>query len=144
MPGRPSLAQAAHITPSEVKDDPDSGDAADEPPLAALELCMECSEVCSSCADACLGEQDVAGLVRCIRLNLDCAAICDVTARTLIRQVEFDWELARPLVEACAEACRICSLECQRHASMHAHCRICAEVCRRCEEACRALEASMH
>jgi hypothetical protein len=110
---------------------------------ACIELCMECSEVCSACADACLGEEHVMALIRCIRLNLDCAAICDVTARTLTRQVEFDWNLARPMVEACADACRICGAECQLHASMHEHCRICAEVCRQCESACRRLLASM-
>ena len=40
---------------------------------------------------------------------------------------------------ACAEACRICASECDAHAAMHEHCRICGVACRACEQACRAL-----
>ena len=50
-------------------------------------------------------------------------------------------ELRRTL-EACKVACRSCSEECAQHASLHEHCRICAEACRRCEDACnRVLSA---
>ena len=31
--------------------------------------------------------------------------------------------------------------ECEKHAGMHEHCRICAEACRRCEQACDQLLA---
>jgi hypothetical protein len=30
-----------------------------------------------------------------------------------------------------------------RHASMHAHCRVCAEACRRCQRACAEASGSM-
>jgi hypothetical protein len=33
--------------------------------------------------------------------------------------------------------------ECESHASMHEHCRICADACRRCEAACAALLSDM-
>jgi hypothetical protein len=33
--------------------------------------------------------------------------------------------------------------ECERHAEMHEHCRICAETCRRCAQACEALVAQI-
>jgi len=45
----------------------------------------------------------------------------------------------RPLLESCVAICRSCGDECERHAKMHAHCRVCAEACRRCEQACQAL-----
>jgi hypothetical protein len=45
--------------------------------------------------------------------------------------------VTRPLLEACAAICKTCGDECERHARMHEHCRVCAEVCRRCELACR-------
>ena len=38
---------------------------------------FDCAQTCTACANACLGEPDVADLVRCIRLNLHCA---DLTA----------------------------------------------------------------
>src|SRR5687767_4859675 len=48
--------------------------------LAAVcvEACFECVQVCTTCADACLAESDAA-LAQCIRLNLDCADVCDAT-----------------------------------------------------------------
>ncbi len=78
-------------------------------------------------------------LSRCIRLNLDCADICETTGRALSRQVGTDASVLRAFVQTCAEACRACGEECERHAEMHEHCRVCAEACRRCEQACNDL-----
>ena len=116
---------------------------ADGGPLAeCVEACYECAQTCTACADACLGETDhLAMLVRCVRLDLDCADVCDATGRVLSRAAATDDGVRRALVAACAEACRACGDECERHAAMHAHCRVCAEACRRCEAACRALAA---
>jgi len=47
------------------------------------------------------------------------------------------------LLEACVAICKSCGDECERHAQMHEHCRVCAEACRRCEQACRQLLAAM-
>ena len=110
--------------------------------LACIEACFECAETCTSCADACLGEQNLQMLVRCIRLNLDCADICGTTGRALTRQTEPDWTLLKQQVQTCAEACRVCGAECEKHAQHHEHCRVCAEACRICEQACRQLLAA--
>src|SRR5918992_974804 len=75
-----------------------------------------CAQACMSCADACLAEERMRDLVRCIRLNLDCADICAATGSVLTRQTAFDAQLARSLLESCAEACRTCAEECERHA----------------------------
>jgi hypothetical protein len=104
-----------------------------------IEACAECAEVCASCSDACLGESMVAELVKCVRLCTDCSAICVVTAQIVTRQTELDLAVLRAQVTACAEVCRACQAECERHASHHEHCRVCAETCRRCEDACRRL-----
>ena len=48
-----------------------------------IETCLECGQACTACADADLGEQMVADLVKCARLNLDCADMCQRTARVL-------------------------------------------------------------
>jgi hypothetical protein len=109
----------------------------------AIEALAECAQTCTSCADACLGEEHhLADLVTCIRLNLDCADICEATGRVLTRQTSFQPGIARAMLEACAVACASCAEECERHAEMGMeHCRVCAEACRRCERACRdALE----
>jgi hypothetical protein len=103
-----------------------------------IEACFACGHACTLCADACLGEEAVADLAKCIRLNLDCADVCATTGRVLSRQLAIDIGLARALVEACATACRACAEECDRHAQEMnmEHCRVCAEACRTCERAC--------
>jgi hypothetical protein len=108
-----------------------------------IEACYDCAQTCTSCADACLGEPQVADLVKCIRLNLDCASVCQATGEVLSRLTETDRSLVRPLLQACLEACRACGTECQRHAGHMEHCRVCAEACRRCESACRAMLDSL-
>ena len=103
---------------------------------ACIEACVECAQACTACADACLGEGSVTELTTCIRTNLDCADQCETTGRVLSRHTGYDANLTRAVLEACAAACTACRDECERHASMHEHCRICAEACRRCETAC--------
>jgi hypothetical protein len=103
--------------------------------LHALSLC---EQICSSCADACLAESSDA-LRRCIRTNLDCADTCGATARMLVRQTETPNEVVHAHLHACILACQACADECETHASMHDHCRICAETCRHCQERCNFL-----
>jgi hypothetical protein len=99
---------------------------------------FDCAQTCTACANACLGEPRVQDLVRCIRLNLHCADLCDTTGRLISRQE--NPQLARAVLEACALACRLCAEECDRHAaSGMEHCRVCAEACRRCEQTCQAV-----
>lgn len=81
----------------------------------------------------------MAELRKCIRTCLDCADICLTTGKVLSRHTGYDANLTRVVLQACAAACRACGDECDQHAGMHEHCRICAEACRRCEQACTAL-----
>ncbi|GAB3158489.1 four-helix bundle copper-binding protein [Micromonospora sonneratiae] len=110
---------------------------------ATIDALRSCTQACTACADACLSEDVVAELTKCIRTNLDCADICDTTARVLSRHTEYDANLSRSLLEACVTACRSCGDECAAHAGRHEHCRICADSCRACEQACRELLAAM-
>lgn len=106
---------------------------------ACVVACYDCSSVCVGCSDACLGEADVADLVRCIRTCLDCSDVCLAGGRVVSRLTEPSPMLVEAQLMACAEACRVCAAECERHMAMHDHCRVCAEACRVCEQACRAL-----
>lgn len=109
----------------------------------AVDALFACSQACTSCADSCLSEEMVADLRTCIRTNLDCADVCDATARVLSRHTGYDANVSRTQLEACLQACRSCGDECESHASMHEHCRVCAEACRDCERACADLLAAM-
>ena len=106
---------------------------------AAIDALSDCAQACSADNAADLGEHNLAEMVRCIRLCLDCADVCNAAQAVTSRLVEYDPDVLRPLLESCVAICRSCGDECERHAAMHAHCRVCAEACRRCEQACRAL-----
>lgn len=108
---------------------------------ACLAACLECVATCTTCADACTAEDDPKVLVRCIRLNSDCADLCVATARILGRQSEPSVTVVRGAIDACARACLECATECEHHAAHMTHCRICAEACRSCAEACQRLFA---
>ena len=107
--------------------------------VACIEACVDCAQACTACADADLSEKMVADLITCIRLDLDCADVCETTGRVLSRHTGYDANVTRTVLQACAQACKSCGDECEKHASMHEHCRICAEACRRCEQACNDL-----
>ena len=108
-----------------------------------IEACYDCAQTCASCADASLAEDDVGMLARCIRLNLDCTDMCVATGAIATRHVVIESSMLREILAACALTCRRCEEECLKHASHHAHCRVCAEVCASCRKACEAALASI-
>jgi len=116
-----------------------NGDAARD----CIKACSECAQACTICADACLSEDEhLRMLVKCIRLNLDCADICRVTAQLLTRPSHRDAPALQAQLEACIQICKACADECSLHEAME-HCRICANVCRECMEACEAMAAAL-
>ncbi|HEY2834560.1 MAG TPA: four-helix bundle copper-binding protein [Sporichthyaceae bacterium] len=109
----------------------------------ALECCLTCVETCTACADACLREDDLDALRACILSDLDCADICDTTARVLARSGGAQVGVTRAMLNACIAACHVCREECARHAAHHAHCKACDIACQSCEDACRDLLAQL-
>ena len=118
--------------------------AADASVLAAtIDALSDCAQACIADADDDLREQNLAEMVTCIRLCLHCADVCTATAGVTSRLGEYEADVTRPLLEACVASCRTCGDECEHHARMHQHCRVCAEACRRCEQACQQLLAAL-
>ncbi len=106
--------------------------------LDCIKACFDCAQACVACADACVSESEPKRLAGCIRLNQDCADICDAAGKILSRQTTFDRSAVRTVVQACVTICRSCAAECEKHAAMMQHCRVCAEACRWCERTCQA------
>src|SRR5215831_14792627 len=104
-----------------------------------IDALSDCAQACVADTDNDLSEHNVTEMVTCIRLCLNCVDVCNATAAVISRPAGYDASVTRPLLEACAAICKTCGDECERHAEMHAHCRVCAEACRRCEQACREL-----
>ena len=106
---------------------------------ATIDALSDCAQACAADADADLGEQNLAEMVRCIRLCLDCTDVCTATLGVVSRQTDYDPTVTRPLLEACVATCKSCGDECERHAPHYEHCRVCEQACRRCERACQDL-----
>jgi hypothetical protein len=96
-----------------------------------LELLSRCASTCDHCAMACLDDTVVKDLVHCIKLDLDCAAICRQAAMFVARGSQY----AESMLAECAGICLACATECEKHADMQ-HCKECAEICRECAAAC--------
>jgi hypothetical protein len=111
---------------------------------ATIDALSDCLQACTADVDANLAEPNVIEMVKCIRLCLDCVAVCTATLGVTSRQTSYDPSVAKPLLEACIATCKSCGDECERHAPMHEHCRVCAGACRRCERACRKLLDTLH
>ena len=111
--------------------------------IAAIDALTGCAQACTADADDDLSEQNLTEMVKCIRLCLDCADVCTATVRVISRHTEYDANVTRPLLDACAATCKSSGDECERHAHLHEHCRVCAEACRRCEQACREFLAAI-
>jgi hypothetical protein len=106
--------------------------------IAAIDELYACAQACTSCADACVAEEMVAQLRQCIRLNLDCGDVCAATASIASRRTGSNEEVMRAMLASCVTSCRLCRDECRRHATMHEHCRHCADSCERCGQQCEA------
>ena len=110
---------------------------------ATIDALSDCAQACTADTDADLSEPNLTEMVKCIRLCLDCTDVCTATLGVISRLAEYDPGTTKPLLEACAATCKSCGDECERHAQMHEHCRVCAEACRRCEQACQELLDAM-
>lgn len=111
--------------------------------IGFIDTAAQCATVCRICADSCLAEDEIEMLRQCIRLDLDCADVCDAAARLAARRTGGNEQLIRRMLAVCLEACRMCAQECRRHARHHDHCRICADACDDCAEACEDALQSM-
>ncbi|MGQ3122504.1 MULTISPECIES: four-helix bundle copper-binding protein [Variovorax] len=97
---------------------------------ACIEACNQCAIACNHCAIACLKEDNVKMMARCIALDMDCAAICQLAAAAIARGSEHKKEIC----ELCADICEACAEECAKHKAPH--CQSCATACRACAVAC--------
>lgn len=98
---------------------------------SCIEACFDCVRSCETCIGN--GLPGGSAMAECLRLCLECADLCQATARVMIRKSPN----AAKWAEFCATICEACAMECDKHDMED--CRRCAEVCRRCAEECRAI-----
>ena len=76
---------------------------------------------------------------RCISLDRNCADLCAAVGNVLSRQTAYDDLVTQRALAACIRVCVASAEECEKHASHHDHCKVCAEATRACESACSKL-----
>ena len=96
-----------------------------------VESLENCVAACNNSAASLLEEEDVAAMTDSIKLDLDCADVCQMALKLLAR----DSNHAAKVIELCEDICAECAEECEKHE--YDHCVLCASVCRRCEDHCR-------
>jgi hypothetical protein len=72
-------------------------------------------------------------MAKCIALDMDCAAVCQLAAAAIARGSDH----AHAICRLCAEVCKACGDECSSHEAQH--CKTCADACHRCAVACLAM-----
>lgn len=99
-----------------------------------IDACNACLAECLHCAVSCLKEQNPAELAACIKLDLDCADMC----QTAVGHMARGSTQAKAVCTLCADVCEQCGAECAKHS--HEHCQSCARACEKCAQACRAMQ----
>lgn len=102
-----------------------------------IDACLKSASLSNFCAAACTREQDIAMLAECIRLNMECAAVCYNAAQLM----SMGSHKIKEICSICAYMCEQCASECGKHS--HEHCQRCAQACYKCAEECRAMAVGM-
>lgn len=97
-----------------------------------IQLCHDCHATCIQMIDHCLALGGRYAAPAHIRLLMDCAQMCTITADFMARTSSFHDRTCR----LCAELCRSCADSCVRVAGDDQTVKHCAELCRRCAESC--------
>jgi hypothetical protein len=106
---------------------------------AAILGLYEAAQAATACADGCLNEGMIKEMTACVRSCQDAADVCEAAAKVLSRWTAFNVDVTRAVLAAAVAVLGSCGDECARHASMHMHCRLCAETCRRAEKSVQAM-----
>ncbi|MBY0513527.1 MAG: four-helix bundle copper-binding protein [Gemmataceae bacterium] len=104
------------------------------PFLECARACDACARVCRECekhcADLAIGGQKHHQVT--MRYCQDCGTVCAAASAILSRE----GPLNDTICLACAQACKRCGDECEKHGGDDPLMRRCADECRRCEKAC--------
>jgi len=105
-----------------------------------VQNCMDCYRVCLAMVPHCLHRGGVHASQEHITLLMECAELCQVSARLMLLQSNIHFDVCR----VCAKACEHCADNCRSMASGDAKMLNCAEVCTRCAKSCAGMAAMSH
>ena len=97
--------------------------------------CMRCARLCEECVSECV-RMNMTGMARPAELCRDCADVCMLALKYLVRESPYFFE-ARHL---CAKVCEACGTACDEQKPLHPGGELfssCAAACHRCAGACK-------
>jgi len=102
--------------------------------LDCSKACDDCARFCDLCANHCakLISEGKKEHLHTLKTCQDCSEICTAASRVVAKFGPF----SDLICTACADACKRCGDECEKHQS-DPMMKKCAEECRKCEKACR-------
>ena len=118
------------------------------PKLTGMDMPMlqECIEACSAasmaatmCADSDAGDT----MARCASMCMNTADVSTTMMRMMMRPAGYDLGSMTTMMSACMAMGEACAMECETHADMSEHCRICASACRAMIDACTRAMSSL-
>jgi hypothetical protein len=80
-----------------------------------------------------MDEPEPQAFASCVKVALDCAAICRLVGELIARDSRF----AREMYLVCARVCDATAAECEKQAA--GHCQVCVEICKNCADECRRM-----
>ncbi|MFB1479305.1 four-helix bundle copper-binding protein [Corallococcus sp. RDP092CA] len=103
-----------------------------------IDNCLACHRVCMETLTDCLARGGRLAEPGHLRLLMDCADICETSARFMLRGSD----LHSRTCFACAEVCGACAAACEKLGN-EGMMKACAEACRRCEASCRRMSGGV-
>lgn len=102
---------------------------------SCINLCHECHALCNQTIAQCLNLGGSHAAPDHIKLFIDCAQMCMVTADYLTRESVIHDRVCK----VCADACRLCAESCEEVSGGNQLLNQCADLCRRCSESCASM-----
>ncbi len=103
-----------------------------------IQLCQDCHATCIQMISHGLKLGGRQAAPDHIRLLMDCAQICTMTADYMARESLLHDRMCR----LCSEICRLCAESCKRVAGDDLSVTQCAELCLRCAESCNRMASN--
>lgn len=96
--------------------------------------CMDCARACREALADCLQKGGKHAEAAHLRLLMDCAECCDMSASMMLRGSDFH----AAHCALCADVCKACEESCEELAG-DATMKKCEDICRKCSESCRRM-----
>lgn len=106
----------------------------DERMRECVDECHACHDSCTETVTHCLQTGGKHAEVSHIRLLMDCAEICQISANFMLRMSDSHAQVCG----VCADICEQCAQECDRFGDDEMMMQ-CAETCRSCAQSCREM-----